>query len=68
MIGFMRDDVPRDNEAIQHDSGLWVAGAGYLERLDREPKDPEGGIASVTAVAPAYVPPAGRAASKPVQA
>lgn len=64
----MRDDVPRDNEAIQHDSGLWVAGAGYLERLDRAPKDPEGGLAAVTALAPAYAPPPGRASGKPVQA
>lgn len=64
----MRDDVPRDNEAIQHDSGLWVAGAGYLERLDRAPKDPEGGLAAVTALAPPYAPPPGRASGKPVQA
>lgn len=64
----MRDDVPRDNEAIQTTSGLWVAGAGYLERLDRAPKDPEGGVAAVTTVAPAYTPPLGRASGKPVQA
>ena len=49
-------------------TSIHALGAGYLERLDREPKEQEGGIAAVTALAPAYTPPLGRASGKPVQA
>ena len=61
-IGFVPDGQPRSNEAIQHPSGLWVAGDTWIDHHERTPGEPQG-TSAVVAVAPAYDPPrwAGRA-------
>lgn len=47
MIGFVQDDVPRDNEAIKTASGLWVAGKHAVPDVNAEEDGPAGSSSAV---------------------
>ena len=65
--GFVPDGQPRDREALQHPSGLWVAGRAWIEHHERTPGEPQGTTA-VVQVAPAYEPPDWAGRIRPVEA
>ena len=48
MTGFRRDDEPRTWEAVRRPSGLWVAGAAWIDRLDPADATPAGDVYAVT--------------------